>query len=324
MNTLQAFWHLPKGLLLLIMRLLEAFSDYLRHERRYSAHTLTAYQGDLRQFEAFVQEAYQLQMLENHAHLKRLETGMVRDWIYVLAAQKPPVLKRSLKRKLSALSTYFGFCMQRGWMAANPADEIAIPKTDKPLPTFVREPDIQTLLDQTTWPEGWEGARDKLVLELLYGCGLRRAELTSIGLAAFDQQGRTIRIMGKGRKERIVPYGQSVSKALLAYLEALSNTGLSVDKVLLYSTKLKPISGQQIYAIVKKYLGSLNSIRKTSPHVLRHTFATHLVDNGADLNAVKELLGHSSLAATQVYVHNSIKKLQEAHKKAHPKAKKEL
>jgi integrase/recombinase XerC len=304
------------------MRLLAAFQDYLRHERRYSAHTLSAYSSDVGQFAAFVQAQYQLDVLDNAKALPKLDAGLVRDWAYGLAAAKPPLTKRSLKRKLSALNTFFAFCMAKGWLGVNPADGVAIPKVDKPLPVFVREAEMATLLDQTAWPEGWEGLRDKLILELLYSCGLRRAELAGLTLQNFDRKGRMLRVWGKGRKERIVPYGKPVTQALDAYLEAATNAGLAVEKALLYSTKRRPISEQQVYAIVKKYLSSLGTLRKSSPHVLRHTFATHLVDNGADLNAVKELLGHSGLAATQVYVHNSIKKLKETHAKAHPKAKK--
>ncbi len=299
------------------MHLLENFIDFLKHERRYSAHTCTAYHNDLLQFSAFCETEYVLTPLIEVEALQRVDTALVRDWMQALKVEK-----RSIRRKLSALNTFCKYACRQGWLVQNPAAGIALPKLSKPLPVTVRQDELAKLLDETQWPNGLAGMRDRLILELLYGCGLRRAELAALRATDFDLHARTLRVMGKGRKERIIPFSKTVLEITITYLTNARQAGWAVDNHLLYTDKGRPAGEQYVYSKVRRYLQLLNSLPKTSPHVLRHTFATHLVDNGADLNAVKEMLGHSSLVATQVYVHNSIKKLKAAHAKAHPRAQK--
>ncbi|RMG69231.1 MAG: hypothetical protein D6722_10845, partial [Bacteroidetes bacterium] len=227
---------------------------------------------------------------------------------------------RSLARKLSAAKTYFRFLQQRGLLDNNPAATVTVPRYDKPLPAFLKESEAEALLDGKHFPAGFEGARDRLMLELLYGCGLRRAELISLRLADLDRYGRTLTVTGKGNKTRRLPYGQHVATALDTYLEAAQAEDVSLDQALLVRPNGAPLYPKLVYRLVRQYVGQVASLAHRGPHVLRHSYATHLLDRGADLNAIKELLGHSSLAATQVYTHNSISKLKRVHNQAHPRA----
>jgi integrase/recombinase XerC len=197
---------------------------------------------------------------------------------------------------------------------------VKVPKAEKKLPGFLKEDAITPLFEGLEYPDTFEGQRDKALLEVLYGCGLRRSELISLEYKHIDWPNQTIKVMGKGRKERIVPLGSFASQALKDYLKVCDDQGISYRAEVFVLENGNPLYPRLVHRIVEKHLNQVCSLQKKSPHVLRHTFATHLLNRGADLNAIKELLGHKSLAATQVYVHNSISKLKDVYHKAHPKA----
>lgn len=304
------------------MALLQLFLDYLRHERRYSPHTLKAYETDLQQLATYLQQEHALPLFDKatmvaggltHRHLRA----------YLASLE---VSKTSRARKLSSIKAYCKYLRRQGLAPANPAELLKAPKKDKPLQAWVRQQPMQQLLDKLHFPAGLPGARERLLLELLYGCGLRRAELIALKPDDVDHPQKLLLVHGKGGKQRRVPLGQGVLTALQAFEQALATQGdiatPEARKALLCRADGSAVRSGWVYHTVKHYLGLIPGLAKRSPHVLRHTFATHLLENGADLNAVKELLGHASLASTQVYTHNSIGKLKQAHRQAHPKGEK--
>jgi integrase/recombinase XerC len=203
----------------------------------------------------------------------------------------------------------------------SPVSTIQAPKQNKRLPKYVEKDDVKVLLEDIDFPDDWEGKTSSLILHLFYNTGMRQAELMSLKESQIDRSKQVIKVLGKGNKERIIPVNVSLIKMIDEYIQEKKKTFEFLDKdVLLVSSKGKRLYPKYVYNVVNKYLALVTTIDKKSPHVLRHSFATHLMNNGADLNAVKELLGHSSLAATQIYTHNTIEKLKDIHKKAHPKA----
>lgn len=290
---------------------LKPFKDYLRFEKRYSIHTIEAYETDLDQFFGFLESEYEpISLLEiSHHH--------IRSWMVSLIEQQ--VSSVSINRKLSTLKTFFRFYKRAGKIRINPASKIQAPKQGKKLPVFVEQKQIEKLFQEIPYPEGFVGARDKLILECFYALGLRRAELINLKDSDFSLQQANLRVMGKGKKERIIPFDNKLVKSVEEYLEQRSIEFSSTPSFFV-TEKCKPLYPRLVYQIVNKYLSLVTTLKKKSPHVLRHTFATHLLNNGADINAIKELLGHSSLAATQVYTHNDIQKLKSIYKQAHPKA----
>ncbi len=294
---------------------LSAFLRYLRLEKRYSEHTLQAYETDLNQVEAYLQDVYDLDSWG------RVEGWHLRSW---LAEQMSNELAAStVRRKISSIRTFYRFLEKRFDIPAQVAKVLLFPKLPKRLPTTIREKDLTQLFEEVVFPEGYQGLLEKTVIELLYATGMRRSEILQLQLKDLDFERKDIRVKGKGNKERLIPMTPSVETLLNLYLEARLSQ-IKTDVADLFVTeKGRPLYPKRIYDIVKKYLSLVSSEKKRSPHVLRHSFATHLMDAGADLNAVKELLGHSSLAATQVYTHNTIEKLKRSYMQAHPKAKKE-
>jgi integrase/recombinase XerC len=227
---------------------------------------------------------------------------------------------RSINRKLSTLKSFFKFLMRKGIVKKNPLSKVLAPKTSKRLPVFVEQTGIERLLTQIEFPEGFEGSRDKMILDLFYGTGMRRSELNNLKETDIDSYNAQIKVLGKGNKERIIPIQPQLRSALREYID-IKNQSIAHPSIFLFVNREgKLLNESNIYQIVKKYLNLVTTIDKKSPHVLRHTYATHLMNNGADINAVKELLGHASLAATQVYTHNTIDKLKNIYKQAHPKA----
>ncbi|MEX0812430.1 MAG: tyrosine-type recombinase/integrase [Chitinophagales bacterium] len=291
---------------------LKRFLDYLKYEKRYSPHTLDAYRSDLEQFLLFLQQQYESPAIEELSH------HHIRSWMVALIeGQKTAV---SINRKLSSLKSYFRFAMREGLLKSNPAAKIQAPKQGKKLPTFVEEKQIAKLFDDIPFPEGYIGCRDKLILECFYALGLRRAELIALKESDFSLPQRTLRVTGKGRKERLLPFDQKLGESIENYLLEKKAIFQSETPAFFVTEKAVPLYPKLVYQIVNKYLSLVTTLKKKSPHILRHTFATHLLNNGADINAIKELLGHSSLAATQVYTHNDIQKLKSIYKQAHPKA----
>ena len=289
------------------------FLDYLSFQKRYSPHTITAYQNDLAAFFDF------LLMQFGETQLKEIKTTFVRSWLAELKEQG--MESKSINRKISSLKSFFKYQLREQTITVSPMTAIISPKVNKRLPQFVDKKDISTLLNHVEFPNDWAGKTDALILHLFYNTGMRQAELTGLKETDISKSNSTIKVLGKGNKERIIPVSNELIDKMQGYmadkrkeLEIFDNT------VLLVTAAGKKLYPRYVYGTVNKYLALVTTIDKKSPHVLRHSFATHLMNNGADLNAVKELLGHSSLAATQIYTHNTIEKLKDIHKKAHPKA----
>ncbi|UXX80807.1 tyrosine-type recombinase/integrase [Reichenbachiella carrageenanivorans] len=291
--------------------MIKPFLKYLLQEKRYSTHTVSAYETDLLQFQDY------LECIDNEWALEEANHKMLRAWVVSLI--EADINPRSVNRKIASLRSFYKFLLKREVIAQNPATKIRPLKTAKSLPEFVLKDEMDTLLDRIEFPDGFEGSRDKLIIELLYGTGMRLSELIHLKTSDVDYFNQSIKVLGKRNKERIIPLTLDNIRLIEAYVELKEPVGVSEDW-LLTTDKGKKCYPMMVYRIVQKYLGYISKVYKKSPHVLRHTYATHLLNNGADLNAVKDLLGHSSLAATQVYTHNSLDKLKSVFDQAHPKA----
>ncbi len=292
--------------------ILSPFLDYIKFEKRYSAHTFRAYADDLTAFFSFAEAQFEV------SQPAQITPGMIRSWMASLTLQK--VQPRSINRKISSLKSFFRYCLVQGHITANPTKTIQVLKTKKRLPSYVEQDQMETLLKQTIFPDDFGGRGDHLILSLLYHTGIRVSELVGLKSSQIDFPRSQLKVLGKGNKERIIPLNGELLDRIKAYAQEKNNLFPEANfPNLLLTSRQKPPSARQVYDIVKKYLSLVTTADKKSPHVLRHSFATHLTGNGAELNAVKELLGHSSLAATQVYTHNNIERLRDIHKKAHPK-----
>ena len=294
-------------------QLIQTFLDYLKFQKRYSQHTIISYQNDLTDFFDFIEKQFGL------TSLNEINASFVRSWLAGL--KEKGMESKTINRKISTLKSFFKYQLKQGLLLNSPMAIISSTKVKKRLPQFVSEVDINTLFNYIEFSDDWNGKTDRLLFELLYNTGIRKAELMSLKETHLDTSNCTIKVLGKGNKERILPVSKELNQLIQKYVEDKGSTFEKADnEVLLVNEKGKKLYPKYIYNVVNKYLGAVTTIDKKSPHVLRHTFATHLMNNGADINAVKELLGHSSLAATQIYTHNTIEKLKEAHNKAHPKA----
>jgi len=291
---------------------ISAFLDHLKFEKRYSAHTLKSYGEDLRQFTEFLDAKF------GGIELGRIGPLHIKGWMAGMAENG--IEPRSINRRLSCLKSFFRFLQRQGRLTANPASTIRLLRTSKRLPSYIEKTDLGTLFQDVEFPDGREGSTHRLALELLYGCGLRVSELVGLRDRHVDLGNGTLKVLGKGNKERVIPIGPELANDIRKYRQEKKEGGHDdPEAALLLAPSGRPLSPRQAYTFVRRYLSLVTTAEKKSPHVLRHSFATHLMNNGADLNAVKELLGHSSLAATQVYTHNSIEKLREVHRKAHPR-----
>lgn len=288
----------------------EEFIDYLRKEKRYSQHTLSSYYKDISQFREHIIETFEATNASEVSHF------YIRSWMVQL--MDSGITARSINRKLSALRTYFKYLMRQGLIQKDPTLKIDPPKTSKRLPVYLERAQTERLFELTDMAVGFIGARDRAILEILYGTGMRKAELIALKDSDVDFEGRQVKVLGKGNKERIVPISEGLVATIKDYLVLRDEQFTTTT--LLVTDKGAPLYPKLVYNIVRKFLNLVTTLEKRSPHVLRHTFATHLSNNGAELNAVKDLLGHSSLAATQVYTHNNIEKLKEVFKRSHPKA----
>lgn len=294
---------------------LKKFTDYLLLEKKYSALTVKAYQADLESFVEFVKKEFDEDDVQN------VNYSQIRSWIVYLVEKK--VTNRSINRKISALNTYFKFLQKVGDLKLNPLAKHKALKTRKKIQIPFSEAEVNMAIDDLPYEATFEGIRDKLIIELFYSTGIRRIELVELKLSSIDFQNGLLKVLGKRNKERLVPLLNTVIKSLQRYLKARSELATIVDADSLFLTK-KGVKVYEtlVYRIINDYFSKVSSKVKKSPHILRHSFATHLLNEGADLNAVKELLGHSSLAATQVYTHNSIAELKKVHINAHPRSKK--
>ena len=297
----------------------DKYIDYLRFEKRYSAHTILAYHTDLDDFTKFLSLQY------SYIDILQADHTLIRSWLISLIDHK--ISPRSVNRKLSTLKSFYRYCQKQGLLQVNPMLKVVAPRVTKQLPVFLTHKNLDTLLKSIEFEAGYEGCRDKMIITLFYATGIRRAELVNINISDMDLDTGTLKVLGKRNKERIVPLGSYVITQMKEYLiirnEFLienSLTDINNIHALFVTSKGLAIYPRLIHNIVHKYLSQVASNSKLSPHVLRHTFATHMLDDGADLNAIKEILGHSSLAATQVYTHNTIEKLKSIYKQAHPRA----
>jgi len=297
----------------------DRYIDYLKFEKRYSAHTILAYHTDLDDFTKFLSLQYSI------TDLLQADHNPIRSWLISLIDKK--ISPRSINRKLSTLKSFYRYCQKQDLIKNSPMLKVVAPRTSKQLPVFLTHDSLDDLLKKVEFTPDYAGSRDKMIITLFYATGIRRMELVQITSSDLDLDKGTLKVLGKRNKERIVPLGENVISQLKDYL-LIRNEFLTENKFasgnnnhsLFVTSKGLPVYSRLVYTIVHKYLSLIASNSKLSPHVLRHTFATHMLDDGADLNAIKEILGHSSLAATQVYTHNTIEKLKSIYKQAHPRA----
>ena len=291
---------------------ISAFTDHLKFEKRYSVHTVRSYHDDLIQFSDYITSAF------GAMDVSDISPAIVRSWLATLKNNK--LSSRSITRKISTLKSFFKFIIRSGRLTKNPVAAIVSPKISKRLPAFVEEKDMDTLFRHVEFDDNWNGYTGRLAIGMLYELGLRLSELVNCREAQVDFANGHIKILGKGNKERIMPVNQ---KLLAGIREYINRKRAEIEKpdsnYLLVNEKGRKLYPKYIYRLTTRYLPEVTTVKKKSPHILRHSFATHLMNNGAELNAVKELLGHASLAATQVYTHNTIDKLKNVHKKAHPR-----
>lgn len=296
---------------MLPMTRIDDFLLYLQAEKRYAEHTVKAYKNDLNQFHAFCQET-------DHEDVD-LRFRTIRSWVVYL--MDSGYSSRTVHRKLTSLSTFCKYLIREGELESNPMERVLKPRLNKRVPAFVEEEKMNYLLDEFEFGDDFTGIRNRLVIDLLYQTGMRLSELTGLTTTSVNTEGKSVKVLGKRGKERIIPMSNELVVAVERYLIVRSEVvGLKPVDTLLVTDKGGPAYDKLIYRIVNHYLAMVSTLDKKSPHVLRHTFATHMLNRGADLNAIKELLGHANLSATQVYTHNTYKKLKSIYNQAHPRA----
>lgn len=284
------------------------FITYLSSEKRFSKYTITAYTTDLDQFSSFIFDEFGIESNIDEIHFQ-----IIRTWIASLLEKG--ISPRSVNRKISTLRSYFKFLIREGVLTENPMIRIVPPKSKKRLPVFIEESKIESLLNEVEFEEGFIGERNKLIIELFYVTGIRLSELINIQVADINFHNQTIKVLGKRNKERLIPLSSVIIDTFNKFI-----TKYAPHNFLFTNSEKKKLYPKLVYRIVHQYIGKISSVNKRSPHILRHTFATHMLNNGADINAIKELLGHANLSATQVYTHNSIEKLKKVYQQAHPRA----
>jgi integrase/recombinase XerC len=287
----------------------DSFLQYLQYEKRFSSHTLTAYSTDLSQFYTYLKTIYQIENLTEINH------SLIRSWIVSLMENR--VSPRSVNRKITTLKTFYKFLLRQSIVTENPMLKIQSPKISKRLPVFVEKEKMDILLDNVEFGNDEEGVRNKLIIDMFYSTGMRLSELINLKQKDVDLSSCQLKVLGKRKKERIIPFNNELKNKIEEYL---NNKKGKTAETLFTTDNGKKMYEKLVYKIVKQYLSLVTTTDKKSPHVLRHTFATHMLNNGADLNSIKELLGHANLAATQIYTHNTVEKLKNIHKQAHPKA----
>ncbi|RRD72775.1 tyrosine-type recombinase/integrase [Tannerella forsythia] len=295
---------------------IKPFLSYLRYERGYSPLTVAAYERDLLQFEAFVRANAEGAPID----VRSIDADSVRSWMVSLLDKS--MASSSVNRKLSSLKSFFKFLLKQGVLSESPVRLLVGPKMSRPLPSFVKEKEMADLLDGSSFESDFEGSRDRLLLEMLYQTGLRRSELVGIRHADIDMEAMQLRVNGKRNKQRIIPFAEHLKEMIVHYISEKEKEVSADDSMHLFVRKNgQPLTGAIVYRIVKKRLSGIPMLTKCSPHVLRHSFATSMLNDGAELNAVKELLGHGSLASTSVYTHITFEELKKMYH-AHPRAKK--
>jgi integrase/recombinase XerC len=291
----------------------ESFLNYLQYEKRYSSHTIRSYLDDIEQFMSFSGFNSDSFRPENVDH------RMIRSWIVELVNNNISI--RSVRRKISTLKSFYKYLLREGHVSYNPVERILTPRTDNRLPVFINKKHMDILLDDIDFGSDFTGVRNRFIIEMFYNTGMRVSELINLKMNSIDINELKLRVIGKRNKERIIPFTRVFRDSLQKYLDIRTEKYKSGNDGFLFLTdrgdKMYP---KLVYRIVNRYLNLITTIEKKSPHVLRHTFATHMLNAGADLNAIKELLGHSNLAATEIYTHNTFERLKSIYKQAHPRA----
>ena len=292
--------------------LIDAFLDYLRLERNYSERTIVSYRTDLKEFEEFLEKT------ETGLGFTEVHTDNVRNWISDLMDEGRKAT--SVNRKLSSLRSFYRFLLRKNWITVNPMLKIVGPKKKKPLPSFVREKDMDRLLDGLSFGEGFVGVRDRTILEMFYATGMRLSELIGLDDVDVDFSAKLVKVTGKRNKQRLIPFGNELAEDLLIYNKVRNETFPEGTEAFFVRKDGKRMYPMQVYRIVKRNLSKVVTLKKRSPHVLRHTFATAMLNDNAELRAVQELLGHESLATTEVYTHTTFEELKKVYELAHPRA----
>lgn len=290
----------------------ESFLKYLAYERNYADDTICSYEIDLRKFEDYFKE------VDGQLDYTTIDADVIRGWVMELI--DAGYTATSVNRKLSTLRSFYRYLLRKGAVAVDPTLKVNGPKKKKPLPVFVKEADMDRLLDETDFGKGFEGIRNRMIVELFYETGIRLAELIGLTDVAVDLSGRAIKVTGKRNKQRLVPFGEELEKDLANYLSARSEYWEGACDAFFIRKGGKPMTRSGIYHIVKENLSKVVTLKKKSPHVLRHTFATSMLNHQAELEAVKELLGHESLTTTEVYTHTTFEELKKVYEQAHPRA----
>ena len=284
------------------------FIIFLSSEKRFSTHTTIAYKNDLLQFFNFLKNNNSI-----NTDIQKISFKIIRNYVAFLLESNIKV--SSVNRKISTLRSYFKFLVREDYLTINPMLKIVPPKSKKKLPVFVDQESMQSLLTKVCFPKGFIGERDKLIIELFYLTGIRLSELVNIKIKHISFDSYYVKVLGKRNKERIIPLSSKITNEIYSYISKFC-----LNEYLFTNLKKQKVYNKLVYRVVKKYISKISSIDKNSPHILRHTFATHMLNNGADINAIKELLGHANLSATQVYTHNTIDKLKIIYQQAHPRA----
>ena len=291
---------------------LQAFSDYLQMQKNYSLHTVKAYMSDLHEFETFNKEQFEQDSIDAVVY------PQIRSWIVALVDSG--LTSSSVNRKISSLKSYYKFLLRIKQLEQSPLLKHKALKSTKIIQIPFSEKEVDMVLNQLQYPEGFEGVRDKLIIDLFYTTGIRKAELIGLKLSSIDYATTTLKVLGKRNKERLVPLLPILLEQLKMYLSERSKLTQIKDSEILFLTKKGvKLNDTFVYRLINLYFSAISEKVKKSPHILRHTFATHMLNNGADLNSVKELLGHSSLASTQVYTHSSLTELKKIYQDAHPR-----
>lgn len=294
--------------------LINDFLDYLTHERAYSPHTVTSYGNDLREFDTY------LKKVESDNTLSHADADLVRGWAMDLMASG--MKATSVNRKLSSLRTFYKYLLKKQVIKVSPMQNVGGPKKTKPLPQFVREADMERLLGEPSAPGNWQEARDRLIIQMFYETGIRLSELVGLNDADVDFGRMAIKVTGKRNKQRIIPIGDGLVQSLREYMEEKEQRCAEGDcqSPLFITDKGRRVYSGWVYKLVRRELSQVVTLKKRSPHVLRHTFATAMLNNDAELEAVKELMGHESVSTTQIYTHTTFEELKKAYKQAHPRA----
>ncbi len=290
---------------------IDAFIRYLTNEKRYSKHTVRSYKNDLEQYVMFCTQ------IEQNFNPVASDHQIIRKWIIFL--MEDGISSRSVNRKVTTLKTFFKFLYREGIIDHLPTDKVVVPKMSKPLPYFVGKEPMNKLFDQIIFPDTFEGLRDRTILLVFYSTGMRLSELVNLKIADIDFYYGQLKVLGKRNKERLIPFGIELSTELKRYMEQRGKI-VCEHPFLFIKKDGNQIYDRLVYKIVNENLSSITTLDKKSPHVLRHTFATQMLNNGADINAIKELLGHANLSATQIYTHTTFEKLKKIYKQAHPRA----